>query len=76
MNLEEQLKNLAELREEKLALIEQIDCSYKAWQSANAEILNKRITLLVDLEFAETQLRKVVLEEYNQTGNKNPAPGV
>jgi len=46
------------------------------WQKANEQLFNEWGMIAHTLNEAETKLRELTIKAYNETGSKNPAPGV
>jgi len=76
MNLEEDIKRLAELRRKKAEIDEEIKISREAWMDENAgKILAASVAgdLVVEME---EKIRASAVAIFQETGNKKPAPGV
>jgi hypothetical protein len=76
MTLEDDIRKLADLRDEYFKLDTQLEMSRKAWLEENAELIMKRSAIDDQIKTEEVFIRKFAVDTYVNTGNKKPAPGL
>ena len=76
MTLENDIRKLADLRDEVFKLDTQLEMSRKSWLEANAELIMKRSALDDQIKTEEEFIRRDAVVEFTTTGNKKPAPGL
>jgi len=76
MTLEDDIRKLADLRDEYFKLDTQLEMSRKAWLEENADLIMKRSAIDDQIKTEEVFIRKFAVDEYEATGNKKPAPGL
>jgi hypothetical protein len=76
MTLEDDLRKLADLRDEHFKLDAQLEMSRQAWLEENAELIMKRSALDDQIKAEEEFIRRDAVTEFTKTGNKKPAPGL
>ena len=76
VSLLDQIKEVAEIRRNASELLEAKKQSYAKWEQDNNELL-AQISLATEVQDkAETLLRELTIKAYNETGSKQPAPGL
>lgn len=76
MELEEQIKVVAEARRDALKLSNEKKRAHDKWETENSEMLSEVSATAVIVSMAEDLLRELTLKAYVETGNKAPAVGV
>lgn len=76
MTLEDDIRKLADLRDEFSKIDGELETSRQAWLEENAELIMKRSAIDDQIKTEEVFIRKFTVDEYVNTGNKNPAPGI
>jgi hypothetical protein len=76
MTLEDDIRKLADLRDEYFKLDTQLEMSRQKWLEENADLILKRSALDDQIKTEEVFIRKFAVDTYVNTGNKKPAPGI
>lgn len=76
MALEDDIRKLADLRDEFSNIDGELEASRQAWLEANAELIMKRSALDDQIKTEEEFIRRDAVTEFTKTGNKKPAPGL
>jgi hypothetical protein len=76
MTLTEQIKLVAELRKKHTEMVEKKKQMYDEFISQHVEYFGDVVTAETKMKEAETKLREMTIEAYNETGDKQPAYGV
>ncbi len=76
ISLLEQVKLVSEARNLKQGLEYAKKESYARWEAENKDLLERIVYLNEYVAEAEQKLRELTLRAYNETGSKQPAPGV
>jgi len=72
----EQIKAVAEARQIKAEIDQQVKDSRAKWEAENQGLLDQQRSLAEEVAGCESMLRDLTLKAYQETGNKAPAPGV
>lgn len=76
MTLEDDLRKLADLRDEFSKIDGELEASRKAWLEENSELILKRSAIDDQIKTEEEFIRRDAVTEFTVTGNKKPAPGL
>ena len=76
MTLEDDLRKLADLRDEFSKLDGEFKASREKWLEDNAELIMKRSALDDQIKTEEAFIRRDAVTEFTKTGNKKPATGL
>lgn len=74
--IQEQVKQVALARKRAALAKQHKEEAYRLWQEQNKELLQEENFASLALSEMEGKLREMAVQDYLQTGNKNPAPGV
>src|SRR3990167_7512281 len=74
--LQEQIRAVARARDHRVFLDELKKRRLKEWEGINAGLLSDIANNTAFLTDAESRLREMTLQVFNETGNKTPAPGL
>src|SRR3990167_7568994 len=74
--LQAHIRVVARARDNKVSLDELKKQRLKEWEETNAALLSDIANNAAFLTNAESRLRELTLQAYNETGNKQPAEGV
>jgi hypothetical protein len=74
--LMEQIKAVALARENAKIAKESKDAAYSAWEREYKSLLDSVDETAKHLQESETKLREMTIKIYQETGNKQPAPGI
>ena len=76
ISLLDQIKEVAQLRQ-RFAVAQMVkDEAFLKWKESNAGLYQEIDKTSAEVTASETLLRELTIKAYNETGNKNPAPGV
>lgn len=76
MTLEDDIRKLADLRDEFAKIDGEFKASREKWLEENAELILKRSAIDDQIKTEEVFIRKFAVDTYVNTGNKKPAPGL
>lgn len=76
MTLEDDIRTLADLRDEYFKLDTQLEVSRQKWLEENAELIMKRSAIDDQIKTEEEFIRRDAVTEFVTTGNRKPAPGL
>ena len=74
--LREQINAVVEARKKVQEATEQKTSAYQKWVEANQPLIDHESNAKSACQEAETELREMTLQEYVETGNKSPLPGI
>jgi len=76
ISLLDQIKEVAVARQRlEVAKLEK-EMAFATWEKEHADLLQEVNSAFAEVTVTETLLRELTIKAYNETGSKNPAPGV
>lgn len=76
MTLEDDVRNLAVLRDRFASIDRELEATRQRWLEENADLIMKRSALDDQIKTEEAFIRRDAVTEFTKTGNKKPASGL